>query len=39
MKLIKLIDEDINKFKKYMQEAFQYGYVSTDGIDFYQTKY
>lgn len=31
MKLIKLRDEDINKFKKYMQEAFQYGYESVYG--------
>ena len=28
MKLIKLRDEDINKFKKYMRESFQYGYES-----------
>lgn len=33
MKLIKLRDEDINKFKKYMQESFQYGYESVYGKD------
>ena len=33
MKLIKLRDEDINKFKKYMRESFQYGYESVYGKD------
>lgn len=33
MKFIRLKDEDIANFKKYMQEAFQYGYESVYGID------
>ena len=31
MRLIKLREEDISDFKKYMQEAFQYGYESVYG--------
>lgn len=33
MKLIKLKNEDIDMFKKYMQESFQYGYESVYGKD------
>ncbi len=33
MKLIRLRDEDIADFKKYMQESFQYGYESVYGKD------
>lgn len=33
MKLIKLKEEDVVNFKKYMQESFQYGYESVYGID------
>lgn len=33
MKLIKLKNEDIDKFKKHMQESFQYGYESVYGKD------
>lgn len=33
MKLIRLKEEDIINFKKYMQESFQYGYESVYGID------
>lgn len=33
MKLIRLRDEDIVDFKKYMQESFQYGYESVYGKD------
>lgn len=33
MKLIRLRDEDIVDFKKYMQESFQYGYESVYSKD------
>ncbi len=33
MKLIRLKEEDVVKFKKYMQESFQYGYESVYGND------
>lgn len=33
MKIIRLRDEDIVDFKKYMQESFQYGYESVYGKD------
>lgn len=33
MKLIKLKNEDLELFKKYMQESFQYGYESIYGVD------
>ncbi len=33
MKLIRLRDEDIVDFKKYMQESFKYGYESVYGKD------
>lgn len=33
MRLIKLREENISDFKKYMQEAFQYGYESVYGKD------